>query len=126
MGLIRLGGRVDRSPLPFDTRHPIIFGKNSYVVEHLIREAHEKVKHFGVNTVLAHLRQRYWLIKGRERVKKILGNCITCRKWRGNPAVQLMADLSLSRVDVPNPPFTSTGVDFFGPIVTKAGYRGGP
>lgn len=36
-----------------------------------------------------------------------------------------MADLPASRVDGPNPPSTTTWVDFFGPIITKAGYRGG-
>ena len=35
-----------------------------------------------------------------------------------------MADLPTSTVDFPNPPFSFTGVDYFGPITTKAGYRG--
>ena len=91
----------------------------------LIRQAHENVKHFGVNSVLCHLRQRYWPIRGREQVKKILGSCVLCKKWRGNPGVQYMADLPASRVDFPNPPFTFTGVDYFCPITTKSGCRGG-
>ena len=68
-----MGGRIERSPMSFDTRHPIILAKNSYVVGLLIRQSHENVKHFGVNSVLCHLRQRYWPIRGREQVKKILG-----------------------------------------------------
>ena len=79
-GLIRLGGKIDRSPLSFDVRHPIILGKKSYVAELLIREVHEEVKHFGVNTVLAFLRQRYWLVKEQERVKIVLASCVICRK----------------------------------------------
>jgi hypothetical protein len=78
-------------------------GKGSHLAALLIRRSHEEVKHFGVNTVLCNLRQRYWLIRGRE----------------------FMADLPASRVDFPNPPFTLTGVDYFGPITTKAGFRGG-
>ena len=124
-GLIRLGWRIERSPLSFDARHPIILGKDSYVAELLIGEAHEKVKHFGFNTVLAYLRYSYWPIRGRECVKKVLWGCVICRKWHGNPGDQLMADLPASRVDGPNPPSTTTWVDFFGPIITKAGYRGG-
>lgn len=122
-GLLRVGGRIERSPMSFDTRLPIILGKGSYVAGLLIRQAHENVKHFGVNSVLCHLRQRYWPI--REQVKKILGSCVLCKKWRGNPGVQYMADLPAPRVDLPNPPFTFTGVDYFGPITTKSGYRGG-
>ena len=124
-GLIRLGGRIERSPLSFATRHPIILGKDYYVAELLIREAHEKVYHFGVNTVLAYLRHSYWPIRGRECVKKVLWSCVICRKWYGNPGVQLMADLPASRVDGPNTPSTTTWVDFIGSIITKAGYQGG-
>ena len=124
-GLLRVGGRMERSPMSFDIRHPIILAKNSYVTGLLIRQAHENVKHFGVNSVLCQLRQRYWPIRGREQVKKILGSFVLCKKWRGNPGVQYMADLPASRADFPNPPFTFTGVDYFGPITTKSGYRGG-
>ncbi|CAB4024394.1 PREDICTED: uncharacterized protein LOC102806687, partial [Paramuricea clavata] len=124
-GLVRLGGRLERSPLSYDCRHPIILGKGSHLAALLIRRSHEEVKHFGVNTVLCNLRQRYWPIRGREQVKKILSSCVLCKKWRGNPGVQFMADLPASRVDFPNPPFTLTGVDYFGPITTKAGFRGG-
>jgi hypothetical protein len=102
-GLVRLGGRLERSPLSYDCRHPIILGKGSHLAALLIRRSHEEVKHFGVNTVLCNLRQRYWLIRGRE----------------------FMADLPASRVDFLNPPFTLTGVEYFGPITTKAGFRGG-
>ncbi|CAB4040773.1 PREDICTED: uncharacterized protein LOC107358620, partial [Paramuricea clavata] len=114
-----------RSPLSYDCRHPIILGKGSHLAALLVRRSHEEVKHFGVNTVLCNLRQRYWPIRGREQVKKILSSCVLCKKWRGNPGVQFMADLPASRVDFPNPPFTLTGVDYFGPITTKAGFRGG-
>ena len=94
------------------------------MTELLIECAHEKMKHFGVNAVLALLRQHYWPIRGRELVKQVLKRCVLCRKLRGNPGVQIMADLPLSLVGAPNPPFTFTGVDFFGPIITKAAYRG--
>ncbi|CAB4027872.1 PREDICTED: uncharacterized protein LOC107358620 [Paramuricea clavata] len=124
-GLVRLGERLERSPLSYDCRHPIILGKGSHLAALLIRRSHEEVKHFGVNTILCNLRQRYWPIRGKEQVKKILSSCVLCKKWRGNPGVQFMGDLPASRVDFPNPPFTLTGVDYFGPITTKAGFRGG-
>ena len=123
-GLIRLGGRIERSLLPFDSKHPVILPKQSCVTELLIERTHEKMKHFGVNAVLALLQQHYWPIRGRELVKRVLKRRVLCRKLRGNPGVQIMADLPPSRVGAPNPPFTFTGVDFFGPIIAKAAYRG--
>ena len=70
----------------------------------------------------------YWLrygnIIGQFVEENLLnGRCVLCRKLRGNPGVQIMADLPPSRVGAPNPPFTFTGIDFFGPIITKAAYR---
>jgi hypothetical protein len=46
-GLVRLGGRLERSPLSYDCRHPIILGKGSHLAALLIRRSHEEVKHFG-------------------------------------------------------------------------------
>ena len=123
-GLIRLGGRMERSFLPFDSKHPVILPKESQMTELLIQRTHKKMKHFGVNAVLASIRQHYWPIRGRELVKRVLKHCVLCRKLRGNPGVQIMADLPPSRIGVPNPPFTHTGVDYFGPMITKAAYRG--
>ena len=58
--LVRLGGRMERSLLPFDLKHPVILPKQSRMTELLIKRTHEKVKHFGVNSVLASLWQHYW------------------------------------------------------------------
>ena len=50
--LIRLGGRMERS-LRTHSKHPVILPKQSRVTELLIERTHEKMKHFGVNVVLA-------------------------------------------------------------------------
>jgi hypothetical protein len=39
-GLVRLGGRLERSPLSYDCRHPIILGKGSHLAALLIRRSH--------------------------------------------------------------------------------------
>ena len=103
--LIRLGGRIERSLLPFDSKHPVILPKQSRVTELLIEHTHEKMTRFGVNAVLALLQQHYWPIHERELVKRVLKRRVLCRKLRGNPGVQIMADLPPSRVGAPNPPF---------------------
>ncbi|EDO40598.1 predicted protein [Nematostella vectensis] len=51
----------------------------------------------SVGYTLASIRQQYWPVWERELTKQILKKCVTCRKLRGNPSTQLMADLPESR-----------------------------
>lgn len=61
---------------------------------------------------MAKLRQKYWIGKM---------CCTVCRRVQGVPAVQQMADLPRNRVSPDDPPFTSVGVDCFGPFDVKPG-----
>ena len=47
-------------------------------------------------------------------ISKIINQCITCRKLRGNVKTQHMANLPTDRLETP-PPFTNVGFDVFGP-----------
>jgi hypothetical protein len=47
-------------------------------------------------------------------ISKIINQCITCRKLRGNVMTQHMANLPPDRLETP-PPFTNVGSDVFGP-----------
>lgn len=78
-----------------------------------------KTGHAGVEHVLTDLRRGYWTLKGRKLVKKIVYQCITCRKLRGKTEVQQMASLPESRVTLFEPLFTRVGVDYFGPFIVK-------
>ena len=45
-GLIRVGGRLAKSSeFPEDFKHPVILPKKSFIVDLIIRDAHEKVAH---------------------------------------------------------------------------------
>jgi len=57
----------------------------------------------------------------------VIGKCVKCRRLRRKPVSQLMSDLLVPEDRVsPGPPFSSVGVDVFGPwdVVTRR-TRGG-
>ncbi|XP_076659500.1 uncharacterized protein LOC143362885 [Halictus rubicundus] len=71
--------------------------------------------HGGVQATLGTVRQRFWIPKERSTVKAIIHRCVTCVRWRADPASQLMGQLPEHRV-TPARPFLSTGVDYTEPI----------
>ena len=84
-----------------------------------VRRTHVRVLHNGVKETLAELRSQFWVVKGRSVVKRILHNCCVCRRYEGKSyRVPPPPPLPAFRVREA-PPFTSSGVDFAGPLYTK-------
>ncbi|GFY52518.1 hypothetical protein TNIN_58511 [Trichonephila inaurata madagascariensis] len=52
--------------------NPIILPAKHYFVNLIVRDCHEKVFHGGISETLQEIRERFWLIKGRQTVKNIL------------------------------------------------------
>ena len=118
-GLLRVGGRLRRSSQPMEVIHPVILPKESHVSSLIIGHAHEKVHHPGRETTLSEIRQMgYWILRGRSAVSKYVLNCVTCRRLRGTPQGQQMADLPPERME-DTEPFTHCGVDAFGPFYVR-------
>ena len=81
-----------------------------------IHESHCAVKHNGIKDTLTHLRERFWIVRGRESVKKFIRSCRVCRKAEGAPYNEVeFADLPSERASE-DPPFTHVGLDFAGPL----------
>ncbi|MFO0090064.1 MAG: hypothetical protein ACK518_04610 [bacterium] len=119
-GIIRLGGRLGKADLPYDQKHPpILPGKHPFVTL-IIQAFHQKLLHVGTEFLLTQIRQHFWLLSGREAVKKVKRECMECKQQRAKPEGQLMADLHRSRLAEGEPPFARTAVDYFGPM--EVGY----
>lgn len=86
------------------------------MVRLLIEHHHSAEGHSGWSATLNAIRAKYWIMKGRCSVKRILKRCVTCKKYNARPAQQIMAPLPAERVTADKPPFSFTGVDYFGPI----------
>ena len=115
-GFLRVGGRLRHTPIEVDAKYPIILLKRHHVTELFIREYHERCGHSGLEYVLSLLRQRFWIIKARSAIRRVLDSCFSCKRQQVPAGTQKMADLPKDQVTPNLPPFTNVGVDCFGPI----------
>ncbi|KAL3248979.1 hypothetical protein MRX96_056235 [Rhipicephalus microplus] len=69
-GLMRVGGRLQFTDNHEETKHPIILPSTHPFTLLLIRKEHVRMLHSGVRDTLASLRESYWIIRGRQAVKK--------------------------------------------------------
>ncbi|CAB4038836.1 Hypothetical predicted protein [Paramuricea clavata] len=93
--------------------------RNHRVTRLIIEECHERVHHNGVKETLTEIRSKFWIVKGRQLIRKIIPSCVPCRRFEGKPYNP--ADpppLPKSRI-VEDPPFTCTGIDVAGPLYVK-------
>ncbi|GFS86326.1 integrase catalytic domain-containing protein, partial [Nephila pilipes] len=112
---LRLGGRLQFSDIPFDTQHPLILDGNHPFVHLLIQHTHIRLHHLGVRIVLSELRSTFWILRGRQAIKKALHKCLPCKLFKAKCGMQIEAPLFSERV-VPSVSFTITGIDFAGPV----------
>ena len=122
MRVIRVGGRLRQvEGLSSDTVHPIVLHPKHPVTKLLVQQYDNKLCHSGPERVFAEIRRRFWILRGREAVRRHQHQCPQCQKWRARPKVPKMADLPPSRLRLLRPAFYSTGVDCFGPFLVKRG-----
>ena len=119
--LIRVGGRLRNASIDYDQKHPIILPKKNKIVKMLCLKVHSDIGHLGRESLLAQLRRDYHIIACSTLVKEISRQCLICRKVQGRPCEQIMADLPSDRLTSDLPPFSNTGIDYFGPMLVKRG-----
>lgn len=121
--ILRVGGRLHKTDMPYNERHPIILPKKGRYIEMLIDQAHDKTMHGEATLVASYIRKRYWIIDARNAIRARIYKCVTCFRYTNHGLTQLMGDLPEPRVSI-SQPFTHTGVDYAGPldILTRRGF----
>ena len=76
-GLIRIGGQLKSSNLPDEHKYPILSPSYQYVTDLIIS---------------------FWVFGGKNQIRKIIRNCITCIRHLPNPVNCKMADLPDPRI----------------------------
>ena len=66
------------------------------------------------------MRKHVWTVACRGLIKKVLSDCIYFRQQFVKPNAPCMGNLPKERLYDNANPFSSTGIDYFGPITVKA------
>ena len=83
--LLRCEGRINNANILCDVKFPHLISKTHYFTKLVIIYAHVVVLHNGVREKLNFIRLQYWIIQGRNFIKKIIHKCSTCKRYEGKP-----------------------------------------
>ena len=117
--VIRVGRRIHRAPIAFKAAHPMVLPKSHHMSMLIVCYYHYVLGHAGREHVLSIIRQSFWILRERSLVRQILSKCVSCRRCNAPTLQQVMADLPKERLVPYQPPFTYTGLDFFGLFYVK-------
>jgi hypothetical protein len=84
-GLVRCGGCLDKSTLPYISRYPILLTKKSPLLTLRIREAHTKLLHAGAEQTKAKIRESLWIPQLTTVAKQVIRDCFNCKKATDPP-----------------------------------------
>ena len=123
-GVIRCSGRFKYANLSYKVKYPALLPSDSYLTTLIIKDRHRRIKHAGIKSTLAEVREDYWTPGGRRMVQGIIRRCVICRRLNAKPfrapGPSPLPPIRLSEM----PAFTNTGVDFAGPLYCRERGRG--
>ncbi|XP_022160657.1 uncharacterized protein LOC111026816 [Myzus persicae] len=118
LGIIRVGGRLQSSWLTEEAKHPSLLPKSSHLTALIINHYHLTFLHAGPKLVISMLRQRFWIMSGRDSVRRMIFSCLPCTRHKAQNPIPSMGRLLESRVQ-PHRVFSKVGLDFGGPFLVK-------
>ena len=82
---------------------------------------HSKCWHGGVCHIFTELRAHFWIEKSLSTLKKVIDDCFVDDKIKAKCLTQKVFNFPTARVQIFDPPFRYSRVDFFGPLLVKQG-----
>ena len=118
-GLLRVKCKLDRNFRP-QSSFPLLISKSSKLTELIVRDLHHKCNHAGVYTVLKELRKSFWLTRRYSTAKRILKDCIICRRYNRRTIQLNQSSYKDERLNPSNIPYGYIYIDYLGPFEVKS------
>ena len=101
---------------------PILLAKNSRITTLLIEDFHRTLRHAGKYSVLSEFRKKFYVPSSFSTVRKILQNCVYCRKFNNRTIKINQNSYRKFRTDPSVIPFRNIFIDYLGPfLITLSG-----
>eukprot|EP00731_Ephydatia_muelleri_P004127 Em0002g303a len=115
----RCKGRLANADITDSAKYPILLDSSHHLTYLIVRRCHERAFHNGMKETQTELRGRFWIVKGRQAVRRILRRCVLCKRFEGKsydepppPPLPVFREQEA-------PPFAVTGVDYACPLYQK-------
>ena len=90
-----------------------ISGKSRLISSLIVKHIHDINLHVGREHTLSLVRELYWITSGKCLTRKVLHDCLYCKRQHIKPQAPHMSDLPKERLAIGEKPFTYTGIDYF-------------
>ena len=113
VGILRVGGRLKKSSLSFDAKHPILLPKTHRITDLIIEQVHQENFHPGLQTLHNLIIPNFLIISPRSAIYRCLSKCIKCFRSKPQAYTPLMADLPAFRISQVKA-FSQVSLDYAG------------
>ena len=117
-GIVRVGGRVDKALVSYETRHPTLLPREQWVSLLITRHVHQ-CGHTAVAATVAKTRRRFWILKVHDLDKTVKFRYVFCREMQVKAESQVMGELPECPLAPCTPPFYYTSCDYLKLVVTR-------
>ena len=69
--------------LDYNKKYPLLLRKESLYTNLIILFTHKQIFHGGVEITLCNIREKYWIVRGQQNVRKLLKKCYVCKNVQG-------------------------------------------
>ena len=114
--VIEVQGKIGQCELTSRYYHLILLPNQHHFASLQVLDCHRRIMHGGVKETLTELRIKFWIVKGRSVVKKLLRQCTICAQFNGRA---YSAPESPPMPVQECAPFSYVGLDYAGPLYDK-------
>ncbi|UYV64985.1 hypothetical protein LAZ67_3002655 [Cordylochernes scorpioides] len=103
-------------------RRPFLLPHKHPLGDLMIREEHLRNNHAGTHILMSIMREKFWIIKSRKTIGRIVRGCVKCRRFDQRPIKIYCAPLPNDRTE-PLGISQVVGIDLAGPLYLKDGSK---
>lgn len=117
-GLIRVKTKLLYRDDSYSFRLPVLLPTSHPLVDQLIKEIHKENGHCSIQILMGIIRERFWIVRSRQTIRRILATCVKCLRFTAKPCKVVPAPLPEDRIKNAKV-FEVIGVDITGHLILK-------